>query len=395
MPDLDTVAAFLAPHHSALAGAATVAVARAIAPRAAPATDAEARTEARALAALLGQHGWIGYAMRAADGGHGPEPDLRACCLVREALAGASPLADAVFALQCLGSMPVTLAGTPAQRAAWLPRIARGEAIAAFVITEPEAGSDVTRLATTARRDGDAWVLDGVKHLISNAGLADVYTVFAATDPAAGRQGISCFLVPADAPGCRFDGAQVLSAPHPLGRLRFEGCRVGADALVGQVGQGFTLALETLDRLRATVAAAACGMAERALDVATRHAIGRRQFGQALADFQLVQQKLAVMATDLTAARLLTYRAAAAKDGGAERVTVPSAMAKAFATEAAQRIVDQALQICGGLGTLADHPVERLYRAVRALRIYEGTTEVLHLTIARQLCKGARDAEVT
>jgi len=395
MPDCDAIGAFLAPHHHELAGAATVGAATRIGSLPHVEDDDAARAQARTIAGILGAAGWIGYAMRQPDGGQGPEPDLRACCLIREAIAGVSPLADAVFALQCLGSMPITLGGTDAQRATWLPRIARGEAIAAFVITEPDSGSDVTHLKTTATRDGDGWVLNGLKHLISNAGIADVYTVFASTDPGAGRTGISCFLVPADTPGCRFDGAQVLSAPHPLGRLRFENCRVGADALVGAAGAGFTLALETLDRLRATVAAAACGMAERALDEALRHALRRKQFGAPLAEFQLVQAKLAVMATELTAARLLTYRAAAAKDGGAERVTVPSAMAKAYATEAAQRIVDQALQICGGLGALADHPVEHLYRAVRALRIYEGTTEVQHLVIARQLLKGARTAEAT
>ena len=395
MPDPHTVGAFLDEHHAALAGAVAVAVARDIGGLPAPADDAAARVQAREVATILGRQGWIGHAVRQADGGQSAEPDLRSCCLIREALAGVSPLADAVFALQCLGSMPITLGGSDAQRAAWLPKIVDGSVITAFVITEPEAGSDITQLHTTARRDGDGWVLDGEKHLISNAGLADCYTVFAATDPDAGRQGISCFLVPADTPGCVFAGPQVMSAPHPLGKLRFEECRVGADALVGAEGQGFLLALETLDRLRATVAAAACGMAERALDEATRYALRRKQFGTALAEFQLVQEKLAVMAIDLAAARLLTYRAAAAKDGGAERVTVPSAMAKAFATEAAQRIVDQALQICGGLGALADHPVEHLYRAVRSLRIYEGTTEVQHLVIARQLLKGARNAEAT
>jgi alkylation response protein AidB-like acyl-CoA dehydrogenase len=267
--------------------------------------------------------------------------------------------------------------------------MARGEAMAAFAMTEPEAGSDVASMKTTARRDGDGWVLDGVKTFISNAGIADFYTVFASTDPGRGGKGISCFVVPAGAEGLVFDGAQVLSAPHPLGTIRFDGCRVPTDSLVGEEGHGFKLGLATLDRLRATVAAAACGMAARALEEALAHAVERRQFGKPLAEFQLVQEKLARMATDLTAARLLTYRAAWEKDGGAERVTVEAAMAKAFATEAAQRIVDDAVQILGGRGVLAEHPVDRLYRAIRALRIYEGTTEIQHLVIAGKLIEGA------
>ena len=259
--------------------------------------------------------------------------------------------------------------------------------MAAFAMTEPEAGSDVAALATTARWDGDAYVLDGRKVLISNAGIADFYCVFAATDRAAGARGISCFLVEAGAPGLRFAGAQVLSAPHPLGEIVLENCRVPAEQRLGEEGEGFKLGMRTLDRLRPTVAAAACGMAERALAEAIAHARRRRQFGRPLAEFQLVQEKLARSAVDLAAARLLVYRAAAEGDGGAERLTLPAAMAKAFATEAAQRIVDDALQVLGGQGALADHPVERLYRAVRALRIYEGTTEIQHLVIARELLR--------
>jgi acyl-CoA dehydrogenase len=232
-------------------------------------------------------------------------------------------------------------------------------------------------------------VLTGRKTFISNAGLADFYVVFASTDPAAGRKGLSCFVVPAETPGLLFQGAQVLSAPHPLGDIAFADCRVPADHRLGAEGRGLALGLATLDRLRATVGAAACGMAARALAEALSHARTRRQFGQPLAEFQLVQQKLARMATDLAAARLLVYRAAAAADAGAERVTLESAMAKAFATEVAQRIVDDAVQILGGRGVLASHPVDRLYRSVRALRIYEGTTEIQHLVIAGQLLKGA------
>jgi acyl-CoA dehydrogenase len=226
-----------------------------------------------------------------------------------------------------------------------------------------------------------------VKTLISNAGIADLYAVFASTDRAKGSKGISCFLVPADTPGLRFTGPQVLSAPHPLGAIAFESCRVPADALLGTEGRGYALGLATLDRLRPTVAAAACGMAARALSESLAHAKERRQFGKPLAEFQLVQQKLARMATDLAAARLLTYRAAYEKDKGQERITTEAAMAKSFATEMAQRAVDDAVQLIGGRGVLADHPVERLYRAVRALRIYEGTTEIQQLIIAGELLK--------
>jgi acyl-CoA dehydrogenase len=257
----------------------------------------------------------------------------------------------------------------------------------AFAMTEPGAGSDVGAIATSARRDGADYVLDGSKTLISNAGIADLYVVFASTDRARGSKGISCFLVPADAPGLRFAGPQVLSAPHPLGEIAFENCRVPADNLLGAEGRGYGLGLAALDRLRPTVAAAACGMATRALAEALAHVKWRQQFGKPLAEFQLVQQKLARMATDLTAARLLTYRAAYEKDQGQERITSEAAMAKSFATETAQRAVDDAVQLIGGRGMLAAHPVERLYRAVRALRIYEGTTEIQQLIIAGELLK--------
>jgi acyl-CoA dehydrogenase len=259
--------------------------------------------------------------------------------------------------------------------------------MAAFAMTEAEAGSDVAAMATRARRDGDSYVLNGAKSYISNAGIADFYVVFASTDPEAGGRGISCFLVPADAPGFRFAGAQVLSAPHPLGEIALEECRVPAANRLGEEGRGFALGLQTLDRMRATVGAAACGMAARALEEATEHARSRRQFGKPLAEFQLVQDKLARMATGLSASRLLVYRAAWEADRGAERVTLEAAMAKSFATETAQRIIDDAVQILGARGVLAAHPVDRLYRAVRALRIYEGTTEIQRLVIAGQLLR--------
>lgn len=387
MPDSSAVRAFLEARHVMLADGARAFAARAIAPLPAPADDAAARRQARELLALLGDAEWLRYAAPVTSGGAPEALDLRACCLLRETLAAASPLADAVFALQCLGSQPIALAGSPEVRERWLPAVAAGRAMAAFAMTEPEAGSDVAALATTARREGDEYVLDGRKTLISNAGIADVYCVFAVTDRAAGTRGISCFAVAADAPGLRFVGPQVLSSPHPLGEIAFDACRVPASARLGAEGEGFKLGMRTLDRLRPTVAAAACGMAERALAEAVAHARTRRQFGKPLAELQLVQEKLARSAVDLAAARLLVYRAAWEGDHGAERLTLPAAMAKAFATEAAQRIVDDALQVLGGRGMLADHPVERLYRSVRALRIYEGTTEIQHLVIARELLR--------
>ncbi|MGH7673939.1 MAG: acyl-CoA dehydrogenase family protein, partial [Gemmatimonadales bacterium] len=260
-----------------------------------------------------------------------------------------------------------------------------GRAMASFAMTEPDAGSDVGAMATTARPDGEDYVLDGTKTFISNAGIADFYTVFASTDRSRGSRGISCFVVPADTPGLRYVKPLVLSAPHPLGEIAFEGCRVPAASRLGGEHEGLRLGLAVLDRLRGTVGAAACGMADRALREALAHARIRRQFGRPLAEFQLVQEKLARMATDLAASRLLVYRAAWEADRGAARVTLEAAQAKAFATEAAQRIVDDAVQILGGRGVLAEHPVDRLYRSVRALRIYEGTTEIQHLVIAERL----------
>ena len=378
MPDTRLVRTFLELDHLALAEQVSAFARDTIARRPDPADDAAARLEARALLRLLGEGGWLKPIF---------ELDLRGCCLLREALGEASPLADAVFALQGLGTTPLLLNGSEAQKVRWLGPIAAGRVMTAFAMTEPEAGSDVANITTTARRDGTGYILDGAKTLISNAGIADLYTVFASTDRSRGPKGISCFLVPADAPGLRFAGAQVLSAPHPLGELAFEGCRVPADALVGEEGRGFGIGLAALDRLRPTVAAAACGMAARALAEALAHVKRRQQFGKPLAEFQLVQQKLARMATELTAARLLVYRAAYEKDQGQARITSEAAMAKSFATEMAQRAVDDAVQLIGGRGALADHPVDRLYRAVRALRIYEGTTEIQQLIIAGELLR--------
>jgi acyl-CoA dehydrogenase len=378
MPDTRPIRTFLEPQHTLLAERGGAFAMGEIAGRPEPVEDADARREARALLGLLGAGGWLQPILGL---------DLRGCCLMREALGEASPLADAVFALQGLGTTPILLSGSPAQKDRWLGPIGQGKVMTAFAMTEAEAGSDVAAIATTARREGSGYVINGSKTLISNAGIADLYVVFASTDRAKGAKGISCFLVPRDAPGLRFVGPQVLSAPHPLGEIAFEDCRVPADALLGTEGRGYGVGLAALDRLRPTVAAAACGMAARALTEALAHVKQRHQFGTSLGQFQLVQQKLARMATDLTAARLLTYRAAYEKDQGQERITSEAAMAKSFATEMAQRAVDDAVQLVGGRGVLASHPVERLYRAVRALRIYEGTTEIQQLIIAGELLK--------
>ncbi|HEY7471654.1 MAG TPA: acyl-CoA dehydrogenase family protein [Gemmatimonadota bacterium] len=382
MPDVDTIRAFLDDAHIDFATDVDVFARDALRPRREPADDRAARIEAREILAVLGADGWLApIAAR----------DLRRIALAREAIAAASPLADAVYALQALGATPILLAADAAA-ARWVDEAVAGRAMGAFAMTEPDAGSDVASMTTTARRDGGGWVLDGAKSFISNAGIADFYTVFAQAEPGKGSKGIACFVVPADAPGLVFAGAQVLAAPHPLGEIRLDACRVPAEACLAGPGDGFKLGLATLDLLRATVGAAACGMAARALEEALGHALERRQFGEPLAEFQLVRERLARMATELAAARLLVYRAAWAKDRGAERVTLESAMAKSYATEAAQRIVDDAVQILGGRGVLADHPVDRLYRSVRALRIYEGTTEIQRLVIAGQLIARARGA---
>jgi alkylation response protein AidB-like acyl-CoA dehydrogenase len=384
--DSRPVAVYLDPGLRALAAAAGD-LARSLACRRQAEDDDTAREEAMAILARLGEGGWLRHVVSAEHGGNEIRVQLRALCILREALGFASPLADTVFAMQALGSMPISLSDNEAMKDRWLPKVANGKAMAAFAMSEPEAGSDVAALATRAERDGDEYVLDGWKWLISNAGLADFYCVFASTDPILGARGISCFVVPADADGLKYLGPQVLSEPHPLGEISFEGCRVPAANRLGEEGEGMKLGLRALDRLRPTVAAAACGMAGRALDEALTHAKVRRQFGGPIADQELVQQKLARMATDLMASRLLTYRAARAADDGRSKITLEAAQAKLFATEAAQRIVDDAVQIFGGRGVLRESVVDRLYRAVRSLRIYEGTSEIQHLVIARQLLR--------
>ncbi|MGH9380238.1 MAG: acyl-CoA dehydrogenase family protein [Thermoanaerobaculia bacterium] len=385
--DLDLLAPMLSDTHRELASELEGSVERTIARLPAAEDDASGRRQAREILARLGGEGWLAYAVPPEHGGAERAAGTLSCCLIRETLAAASPLADAVFALQCLGSMPLALAGSEELRARWLPATATGAAMAAFAMTEAEAGSDVGAISTRAVREGGEYVLDGRKWLISNAGIADYYVVFASTDTQAGKRGLSAFLVPAETSGIELAAAQVLSAPHPLGEVALDGCRIPVAHRLGEEGDGFRLGMRTLDRLRPTVAAAACGMAARALEEARRHAAERRQFGRPLGEFQLIQAKLADMATELTAARLLTYRAAWESERGGEHVTLRAAMAKLHATEAAQRIVDAAVQILGGRGVLADSSVDHLYRSVRALRIYEGTSEIQQLVIARELAR--------
>ena len=310
--------------------------------------------------------------------------DLRSVCLVREAIAARSGLADSVFAVQGLGSYPIVLGGTPELASRYLPDVADGTAIAAFALTEPGAGSDASAITTRAKRDGGHYVLDGVKTFISNATIASFFTVFARTSEGP-RRSLSAFVVDAGTPGLSIGPPQEITAPHPIAELRFSSCRMPVSNRLGEEGDGLRFALGTLDFYRASVGAAAGGFAARALSESIARARERRQFGAVLADFQLTQAALADMATELDAARLLVYRAASTKDGGASRVTREAAMAKLFATEAAQRIVDRAVQIHGGLGVQRGSVVERLYREVRAPRIYEGTSEIQRLVIAREL----------
>jgi acyl-CoA dehydrogenase len=351
--------------------------------RAAAATSED--EQARNFVTALASEGLLAYTV---PDWFGPTTiDVRALCVVREHLSYESSLADLMFAMQGLGSFPLTIAGSAETKSRFLRGVKSGEAIAAFAITEPEAGSDVSAIQTTARRDGGGFVLDGEKTFISNAGLADFYTVFAKTDGAKGSKGISAFVVEKSAPGFSFEEKIELIAPHPIGRIRFAGCRVPESNLLGSEGEGFKIAMTTLDTFRATVGAAAVGLAWRALDEAVGYSKRRVQFGRPIADFQATQMKLAEMATDLDAARLLVYRAAWKKDSDPGRVTLESAMAKLFATEAAGRIIDAAVQIHGGAGVVRGSVVEHLYREVRALRIYEGTSEIQKLVIASQLLK--------
>jgi acyl-CoA dehydrogenase len=357
--------------------------------------EADDRAACRDWVRRLGDSGWLRYCVPAAHGGALPELDSRALVILRETLAFHSPLADFAFAMQGLGSGAISLAGTPAQQAAYLPAVARGDKIAAFALSEPEAGSDVAAMNTIAKhahstledaqKDAD-FVLQGQKTWISNGGLADFYCVFAKTDPQGGSRGISAFIVDATSPGLDASRAIHVMAPHPLATLDFEGCRVPAGALLGEVNGGFKLAMQTLDIFRASVAAAALGMARRALAEAVAYARQRRMFGQTLADFQLTQAKIGEMAALIDAGALLTYRAAWMRDlatGSARERSVAAAAAKMTATENAQKVIDMALQMHGGRGVEVGAKVESLYRDIRSLRIYEGATEVQQLIIGK------------
>ncbi|MFY9818816.1 MAG: acyl-CoA dehydrogenase family protein [Pseudolabrys sp.] len=337
----------------------------------------------RSLVAALGRDGWLKFT--APGEGDAERIDVRTLALIRETLARHAGLADFAFAMQGLGAGPLSLFGNAEQREAWLPKTRSGKAIAAFALSEPASGSDVAKIATVASRDGANFVLDGEKTWISNGGIADFYIVFARTGEAPGARGLSTFVIEADNPGLTIAERLNVIAPHPLARLRFEACRVPASALVGRAGDGFKIAMATLDVFRTSVGAAALGFARRALDEALKRATNRHLFGAPLADLQMVQGHIADMALEIDAAALLIYRAAWAKDMGAARVTREAAMAKLFATEAAQRVIDTAVQIHGGDGVRSGHPVETLYREIRALRIYEGASDVQKIVIARSV----------
>jgi acyl-CoA dehydrogenase len=347
--------------------------------------DLESRS--RELIGTLGAAGFFGRVAPRENGGVRERVSARDLCVVREELARADGLADTLFAVQALGSLPIVLAGSDTQKQDYLPKVTRGSAVAAFAITEPEAGSDVASMQSRAVRERGGFSLTGTKRFISNAGIADFYVVFAASEPEKKAQGVSAFIVDATAPGLSVTEKTALLAPHPIGVLEFANCWVPVSSLLGAVGTGLRLAFATLDLLRCTVGAAAVGFAQRALDEALAYSRARKQFGRAISEFQGIEFKLADMAVELEAARLLVHQAAWAHDTGAAAAKNKSSMAKLYATEAAQRIVDQALQIHGGSGLIAGSIMERLYRDVRALRIYEGTSEIQKIVIARELLK--------
>ncbi|MVW73392.1 MULTISPECIES: acyl-CoA dehydrogenase family protein [unclassified Bordetella] len=345
----------------------------------------------RHLVAALGKAGWLRYCVPSGPdqswGGALPQIDSRMVCILRETLARHEGLADFAAAMQGLGSGAIALMGSDELRQRYLPRVARGEAIAAFALSEPDAGSDVAALSCSARLEGDHYVLDGSKTWISNGGIADFYCVFARTGEAPGARGITAFVVDADTPGLSVSERIDVIAPHPLATLVFDECRIPVAQRLGEPGQGFKLAMMTLDIFRASVAAAALGFARRALDEGLSRARSRHMFGQTLADLQITQAALGDMATAIDSAALLTYRAAWLRDIKGVRTTREAAMAKMAATESAQAVIDRALQMFGGAGVVSGVPVEKLYREIRALRIYEGATEVQKLIIARELLK--------
>ncbi|HWE46168.1 MAG TPA: acyl-CoA dehydrogenase family protein [Caulobacteraceae bacterium] len=378
---------FFEPRHRAFAEALDAWCADHIAPLEAdgePHGDAGLDARCREIVRRLADGGWLNNAVPQAGGAL----DVRTLCLTRETLARHLALADFSFAMQGLGSGPISLFGTDAQRDAYLPAVAAGRKIAAFALSEPDAGSDVAAISTTARRDGDHWVLDGAKTWISNGGIADFYVVFARTNDG-GAKGLGAFIVDADSPGLRIAERIPLIAPHPLATLVFEGCRIPSDRMIGGEGEGFRIAMATLDVFRSTVGAAALGLARRAFDESLDYARKRQLFGAPLTELQLTQAALADMALTIDASALLVYRAAWTKDTGAARVTREAAMAKLHATDGAQEVIDKAVQMHGGHGVRVGSTVERLYREVRALRIYEGASEVQKVVIARQALAAA------
>ena len=343
-----------------------------------PADHGDVDAACRDLVARLGRDGWLQHSAT----GDGSTPDVRTLCLIRETLARHDGLADFSFAMQGLGMGPVTLFGTDEQRA-WLAETRAGRAISAFALSEPASGSDVANLATEARPDGNGFVLDGEKTWISNGGIADIYTVFARTGEGPGAKGLSAFLVPADTPGLEVAERLEVSAPHPLARLRFDGVKLPGSALIGEGGKGFRIAMSVLDVFRSTVGAAALGFARRALAETLTRVRERHLFGAPMGEMQMVQGHVAEMALGVDAAALLVYRAAWTKDMGAARVSREAAMAKLYATETAQEVIDKAVQLHGGDGVRAGHITEQLYREIRALRIYEGASDVQKVVIAR------------
>jgi len=340
---------------------------------------------------MLGKAGWLRYCVPSGEngrwGGVLDSLESRSLCLLRETLARYDTLADFSFAMQGLGSGAISLGGSNALKDMYLPKVASGESIAAFALSEPEAGSDVAALMCLAERDGDHYVLNGKKTWISNGGIADFYCVFVRTDLNAGSRGISAFVVNADTPGLVIEEDIQVISPHPLATLRFDQCRVPASNMLGNLNEGFKLAMQTLDIFRGSVAAAAIGFARSALFEGVKHARNRKMFGQMLADFQLTQAAFGDMATEIDSSALLTYRSAWTRDVIGRSATRETAMAKMVATEAAQRVIDRALQMLGGKGVVSNSPTERLYRDIRSLRIYEGATEVQKLIIARETVK--------
>ena len=374
---------FFEPLHAELAKSLDAWCVENIAHAHSPDVDAECI----ALVRQLGAGGWLRHAVGGTEyGGVRESMDTRSICLIRETLARHSGLADFAFAMQGLGSGAISLAGTAQQKLAYLPRVAAGQAIAAFALSEPDAGSDVAAMQCSAHIEGDTAVLSGTKTWISNGGIADFYVVFARSGEAPGSRGISAFIVDADTPGFSVSERIHVMAPHPLGTLSFQDCRIPLSKRIGAAGEGFKVAMRTLDVFRTSVAAAALGFARRALDEGLQRATTRKMFNQTLADFQLTQAKLAQMATTVDSSALLTYRAAWQRDQG-QTVTREAAMAKMVSTEGAQQVIDAAVQLWGGMGVVSEQPVERLYRDLRSLRIYEGATEVQLLIIARELLK--------